>query len=168
MGQITVRRATEQDFAALDALYYATHEYHVAGVPERLRSLGPSAEWDLAEFHAALQRIFANANACLYVAEVDGCAAGMVEAYLKTSPDDPLLVPRVFVEIQNIFVQPLFRKQGVGRRLMAVAEDWASERGVGELCLSVWAFNVLAQHFYATLGFEPITHKLTKKIVTLQ
>ncbi len=59
------------------------------------------------------------------------------------------------VELADIVVLPEFRRQGVGRTLMAAAETWAlqSERACLQLRANVINTDALA--FFASLGFEP-------------
>ncbi len=51
-------------------------------------------------------------------------------------------------------VDPLLRKQGLGRALMAGAEKWLRSRGAPKIQLMVRADNEPALGFYATLGYE--------------
>jgi ribosomal protein S18 acetylase RimI-like enzyme len=48
---------------------------------------------------------------------------------------------------------PARRGQGLGRRLMAAAEDWLRERGCPKIQLMVRNDNAAAQGFYAALGY---------------
>ena len=44
--------------------------------------------------------------------------------------------------------------RGVGRELLAAAEDWAREQGYATLTLEVFAGNERARSVYAAAGFE--------------
>jgi ribosomal protein S18 acetylase RimI-like enzyme len=57
--------------------------------------------------------------------------------------------------IRNVWVEPSFRRQGIGRRLMAEAEALARSRGVTMLELEVMPGNGPARQLYAGLGFRP-------------
>lgn len=54
--------------------------------------------------------------------------------------------------------------QGVGRALMAAAEEWARERGYRLLALEVFAANQRARAFYQRLGYQEETLKLVKEL----
>ena len=41
----------------------------------------------------------------------------------------PILVPRRFIVIENILVREMDHSAGIGRQLMAKAEDWTREQG---------------------------------------
>ena len=47
-----------------------------------------------------------------------------------------------------------YRRQGVGRALMAAAEEWAREVGVRKLELHVFPYNDAAIALYEGLGYE--------------
>jgi hypothetical protein len=57
MDGLSIRAATETDVEALCRLYYHFHEFHVRGVPERLRSLGNLETQDFAELREGIRKI---------------------------------------------------------------------------------------------------------------
>lgn len=57
--------------------------------------------------------------------------------------------------ITNVAVHPVFRRQGLGRRLMAGLLADAAERGVRRMTLEVRAGNAAAQALYRQCGFAP-------------
>ena len=54
--------------------------------------------------------------------------------------------------LEDLFVQPEWRKQGIGRRLMAHVAKVAVERGCGRLEWAVLDWNAPAISFYRSLG----------------
>jgi GNAT superfamily N-acetyltransferase len=54
--------------------------------------------------------------------------------------------------------------QGVGRALMAAAEDWARQQGCALITLEVFAANSTARSVYARLGYAEQTLKLAKPL----
>lgn len=52
--------------------------------------------------------------------------------------------------------------RGIGRRLVAEAEEWARQRGYRTLTLITGAANTPARHFYERLGFLEEEVRLTK------
>lgn len=55
--------------------------------------------------------------------------------------------------IENMAVDPLHRRRGIGRGLLRAAEDWTAKRGIAVLQLFVWEFNDAAVRFYESEGF---------------
>jgi ribosomal protein S18 acetylase RimI-like enzyme len=53
-------------------------------------------------------------------------------------------------------------RMGVGRRLVAKAEDWARQQGLRHLTLETAATNTTARHFYAAVGFREEAIRLTR------
>jgi GNAT superfamily N-acetyltransferase len=53
---------------------------------------------------------------------------------------------------------------GVGRRLMAAAEEWARQQGCRLITLEVFARNTAARAVYARLGYQEQTLKLAKQL----
>jgi len=55
--------------------------------------------------------------------------------------------------VWDIVVDPPFRRQGVGRRLMELAVRWARERGLPGVMLETQNINVAACRLYESCGF---------------
>jgi len=58
-------------------------------------------------------------------------------------------------EIDQIAVDPVWRRRGVGRALMAAALAEADKRGLRYVELFSWAFNTDAHTLFRGFGFEP-------------
>lgn len=56
--------------------------------------------------------------------------------------------------IEDLYVHPVYRSQGVGSRLLAVAESLAEERGYGRVGLGVGIDNPRARSLYERTGFR--------------
>lgn len=58
-----------------------------------------------------------------------------------------------------VAVDPEHRRAGLGRAIMAAAEDWLRERGIAKAELLIRPENAAVQKFYETLGYavEPRT-----------
>ena len=56
--------------------------------------------------------------------------------------------------------------RGVGRELLAAAEDWAREQGYATLTLEVFAGNERARSVYAAAGFEEDSLMLAKPLAS--
>jgi GNAT superfamily N-acetyltransferase len=62
--------------------------------------------------------------------------------------------PNMYLE--DLYVEPQWRRQGVGRRLFAHVAKVAAARGWGQMNWSVLAWNEPALDFYRGLGAEPV------------
>jgi ribosomal protein S18 acetylase RimI-like enzyme len=54
--------------------------------------------------------------------------------------------------------------RGVGRALMAAAENWARQRGLSNLTLETGAANIRARKFYEHLGYLEEEVRLTRRL----
>jgi ribosomal protein S18 acetylase RimI-like enzyme len=66
--------------------------------------------------------------------------------------------------IENIYVEPEYRNQGVGAALLSAAEDALAERGADVVKLEVMGNNEDARRFYGGRGYEPHRVQLEKPI----
>ncbi len=70
--------------------------------------------------------------------------------------------PRAYVI--ELYVSRAYRRRGVGRLLMDVAEEWARGRGLQRIALNVAAHNEAARRLYETLGYEMESVRMTKAL----
>jgi GNAT superfamily N-acetyltransferase len=100
----------------------------------------------------------------LLVAETAGTTAGMAEVVIRPEPPDhQILIPRRTAEVHTVVLDG-HRGLGVGRALLAAAEQTATDRGVELLLAVVFAPNQDAVGFYASAGFGPHATLLAKTL----
>lgn len=98
-----------------------------------------------------------------FIAKTDeGTPAGFVWV-AKTHND---FTGQLEASLLNQYVAEPYRSQGLGRRLMQTAEEWARQQGLPRISLSVGAHNTLAQRLYETLGYQVDMLRMTKKLDT--
>lgn len=56
--------------------------------------------------------------------------------------------------VENLYVVPGRRSEGIGRRLLAAAEAALADRGADVVALEAMALNRRARQFYRALGYE--------------
>ena len=54
-----------------------------------------------------------------------------------------------------MYVKPIFRGQGVNRKIVNRLIDWAHHRNLTEVRLEVYDENVIAKNAYLKAGFKP-------------
>ncbi len=111
MGTPTIRLATQQDIGDLISLYAEFHDFHVAGVPDRLSRPDSYDEPALQEaLHAILQRD----DAAIFVADSGRNCIGLAEVYLRQGEPHLLTIPHRYGFLQSLIVSAPFRKSGRG------------------------------------------------------
>ena len=58
--------------------------------------------------------------------------------------------------IEGWYVDPDWRGQGIGRKLLAAAEDWARAQGCLEMASDTWIANELSQRIHEAAGFTVV------------
>ena len=117
-----------------------------------------------AEEHAKELRLLLGGNAslvltmpiCVFVAEdAAGTLLGFVEADLRSHADgcNP---SRPVGYIEGWYVAEQYRKRGVGRKLLARAEDWARSHNCVEIASDAIIDNVRSQRAHEALGYEVV------------
>ena len=122
---------------------------------ELRRALWPdAAEGDLlreAEAHfagaGALQAVFLGETA-------SGEPLGMLELSLRSVAEGCRASPVAYVE--GWYVVPKARRRGVGRGLMAAAEQWARERGYIEIASDAVIDNLISARAHLAIGFAEV------------
>lgn len=66
--------------------------------------------------------------------------------------------------LDNIYVLPTHRRNGVATRLFAEVELWAKEQGAIRLDLHTWEFNKTAIAMYQAMGMTPQRYVFEKKL----
>jgi ribosomal protein S18 acetylase RimI-like enzyme len=156
--ELVVRRATESDLSGVTSVFAEENCFHAQLLPERFQVVQPivSQEW--------YDRVMSDPNRCLFVAELGDEIAGVMLLRLASSPDDPICKPRSYVYVEEIAVAKARQGQGIGRRLMRQAEQWANDQGARELELDVWEANRGAIAFYEALGHEAVRRRMVRRL----
>jgi GNAT superfamily N-acetyltransferase len=148
VAETKIRPATEADVEALFGLILELAEYEkladaVAGDPEALR-----------------RTLFEQRAAEALMVELDGEAIGYAIFFTSFSSFEC----RSGVWIEDVYVRPDKRRDGIGRELMEHVAALALERGHVRLEWTALDWNEPALHFYEKLGATQlgdwVTHRL--------
>lgn len=81
----------------------------------------------------------------------DGRLAGFLEASIRSHVEDCKTENVGYLE--GWYVDPAFRQQGIGSRLVRFAETWARNQGCTEMASDAEIDNLVSQQAHASLGY---------------
>lgn len=154
--KLRIRAARPEDSEGLAHLWYETgaHLAELNSQAFKMPDRAGLAEW----FREAAAKEAAKLDEATFVAEVAGEVAGAVSVRLVPATESAvyqllreLAVARA--EIEFVAVSSRFRRQGIGRRLMEHAEEWARGKGAQVFALDTYAASPLSVPFYERLGY---------------
>lgn len=94
------------------------------------------------------------------VANEDGRLLGYVSAEVQEPP--PVVDRGDTLHINEVYVRPENRREGLGTALLDHAEEWGDQQGCARVTLTVDAPNDGAQALYRERGFEVTRHRMRK------
>jgi ribosomal protein S18 acetylase RimI-like enzyme len=104
--------------------------------------------------------VIESSDADLFIV-LDGSAIiGLMHIEEKTTPPYSSFVPHKYADVAALFVDPTYRGQGVGDRLIRAGKKWAKARQLDYLELFVLAENDGALRFYEKMGFQTMSHNM--------
>ena len=158
--QVRIRQATPADIPAIQRIYAYGDAYHRAQAPWFFTERGgPARSSDY-----LLDSLGSDSALVLVAQGPDTEPVGLLHLFVRTSPEAPFLTPRRYAVVDALIVLPEAKRAGIGAALMGEAENWAQERGIGQLELSVWDFNVAAQRLYERLGYVTVRRNMSKRL----
>jgi ribosomal protein S18 acetylase RimI-like enzyme len=144
-SQVLTRMATADDIPALMELWDELRQ--VGGRGER--AANPVSTLDVRE---RLGAIIASPNYRIVIACLADAPAGMV--VLQTTRPDPFAESKV-LNVAHLVVSRSAQHKGVGHALLSAAADYAAERRLDQVAVSVYPSLREASRFFARLGFAP-------------
>jgi diamine N-acetyltransferase len=157
--QISVRKATADDYNSLCKLFDEIDALHRDHLPHMFQKPGGAAREQ--DYYSGL---IADGNIALLVAEAGGNLVGFVHAIVRETPAFPVFVPRRYAIVDGIVVKSGFQNHGIGRMLMDKMQAWATANGATSIELNVYEFNETAISFYERLGYQTFSRKMSKEI----
>ena len=145
-----IRTGRRDDARAAARLWMQSAAEHAAydGVYET----ASDAEKTMRHFLADLA---ASRHSFLFVAEREHEVVAFISGDLREG--SPTFRSRTWASVDDVFVAPGHRGNGIGRALLRNVEAWAREREAQGVSLQVAAGNARARKFYEELGFREVS-----------
>ncbi|WP_341501487.1 GNAT family N-acetyltransferase [Gallaecimonas sp. GXIMD4217] len=168
MSDVRIRPATKEDCGTIAALYRISSD----GVADYIwtQSAGPGEDiLEVGRKHYEREGLAFSYENCVVV-EIAGQVVGMLVAFpMQVDPSetqsDPVLAPYSKLEEDNSYyicgmaLFPAFRGRGVGKQLLALAEQHAREKGFSKLSLIVFEQNTGAKRLYERSGYREVARE---------
>ncbi len=154
---LRVRIANYDDLESLNSMMYELHDYHHRNEPDHIKSADESLE---------LKNIthYLDSPDCLvYVAEMNEEVVGFVTGHFCELTS--IISQPVFMgSVDELWVCPSFRQQGIAQALCDKLDKRFAEYGVKRVFVEVWDFNQSAIAFYQKARFKHQIHMLYKDL----
>ena len=143
-SEVSIRFARPSDGAQLARLREALWPHYSAD--EHARELAPLLDGSVS-LTMPLVHLVADAG--------DGRLVGFLEVGLRSHADgcNPA---RAVGYVEGWYVAETHRRRGLGRSLLAAAEQWARDRGCVEMASDTWIDNELSQRVHEALGYAVV------------
>jgi ribosomal protein S18 acetylase RimI-like enzyme len=147
----TIRNAVSGDEVVLAKLNAFVHDLHLERRPADFKVTAFS---DLTAWYKS---ILEGSGARAWIAEQDSLPVGYVLVIVSHRAGNPFCQERRWLEIDQIAVDPGFRRRGIGRALILKAIAEAETLGVTNVEAQSWVFNQQAHEILRSVGFVPKT-----------
>lgn len=160
MNGLTIRSMTLEDYPDFCRFSKDLHGAHHRAYPDIFKETCPLPSQE--EFGKRLEE----PSRALFMAVIDGATAGFCNAVFSQAPDDPMypLYSNKVMHIDDIYVSPEFRRQGVATALYQATVDQARAMGAQKVNLMVWDFNKGAIALYESLGMKTTFRQMETKL----
>jgi len=148
-----IRKATIKDIDAINELFYELDTDAINMQPEHFQRGIRSYDY--------LSGLINDEKSDFLLAVINEEIIGFSLLFEKTTPNLNLLVPCKYAYIQDFIVSKKYRNNGFGTKLMEESKQWAKNRNMDYIRLSVLPENKDAQRFYKRHGFE-------KQMITME
>jgi ribosomal protein S18 acetylase RimI-like enzyme len=146
MGDIKIIKAKRQHVPAVLELWKDFMDFHAATDPFYTRR--PRG-------HLAYEKMILNSfgqrSKQLFVAMDGDKVVGY--AYVEISKYPPVIHHTHYGYIGDMYTDPAYRRQGLGKLMYAVVVDWFRKKGVKHMELGAVSSNKVAQSFWRKMGF---------------
>ena len=152
------RFAKEEELPRINVLRKQVNELHVAGRPDIFK---PGFGAELRDY---LYTIWNDPKQEIVVDERDGAVCGFAVLNHIVKPENPFMLARDFLDIDEFCVDEAYRRQGVAREMVDFIKSYAKEKGFAKIELNMWEFNQGALAFYEAAGFQTFRRYMEMKL----
>ncbi|MGL4538392.1 MAG: GNAT family N-acetyltransferase [Cetobacterium sp.] len=152
---IDIRKACIEDYTSLCSVYDELDSLHLQNHPELFKKPLISSRDE-----SDIKNIIEDPNRELFVAEYNSEIIGFTECFIATSIVHPVIKERKWIQLDNIAVKSKYQNKKVGNLLLKKVKEWAKEKNINRIELTVYSFNANTISFYGKNGFNEISKKM--------
>jgi ribosomal protein S18 acetylase RimI-like enzyme len=157
-----IRQASALDAEGIARVFLESADYHARLDPERYAV--PDADAIAARYRDGRKHPAGEGeNGITLAAELGGEIAGFVDIRLDRSPD-PMHRDITYCHVVEIAVGVGHQNRGIGRLLLAAAEDWGRQNGATFASLEYLADNSRAAALYERLAYRVASITAIKRL----
>lgn len=153
---MNIRLATFENIDALVGLNAEVQKLHADALPYLFKQPDNPAAI-IADFR---DRILADPEGRVFLAEINGEAVGYAYARINHRPDNAYTYAFDTIHIDQIGVKSAYQGQGCGRALIQAVFEWACAEKIDRVTLDTSDFNTKARTFFRNQGFEVFTYRM--------
>lgn len=146
---ITIRRADIEDASVLAQLNAIVQDLHIQQRPDHFKHT------TFSELEAWYRTHLEQTTTRAWIAVSQGQPVGYVLAVGRNLPENVFARARAFLEVDQLAVDPNYRRQGIARALVSKAIAYAQEAGFSRVEAASWSFNTAMRNLFADIGFVP-------------
>ncbi|RJX72859.1 GNAT family N-acetyltransferase [Vibrio sinensis] len=157
MMQFLISPAQHSHLEQLNDLMFELHHEHHLRDPKLFKTAQEI------EQEKSIARYLDDPECLVFVAHVDETIVGFITGHfceLVSTVSQPVQMG----SIDELYIQPDFRHNGIAKQLAMKLEARFEEYGVKEVFVEVWDSNEDAMQFYQQYGFDKHIHWLRKPI----
>jgi len=156
--EIKFRKASIDDYVRISILKKQIHDYHSYQKPDFYKN--PEVPLCKKEF----EDLLASDDYNIYVVESIDRFYGYAITKVISFQANPLIVDHKRLFIDDINIDPEYRKEGIGKFMIEELESVCRSEGFSYLDLNVWSFNTDAIGFFRKQGMKDTILRMEKVI----
>ncbi len=145
---LSIRSMVADDLALANRYLYQLNQLHHEAMPDYFKTPQQvAAAKDLTPY-------VTQAGCFGFIAEIDSKPVGFILGHVQELIS-PISKTLIMGSIDEMYVEPKYRGQQIGQRLLDRLEQQCRDYRASELFVETWAFNHQAQAFYQRAGLMP-------------
>ncbi len=148
--------ATYAHIEQISLLYEQFFSYNAGQQPDYYRQASEKGEY--------AKSVIDNHTEALFVAVENDTVVGLIHITEEKTPPFPCFVPYNYAVIVDLFVVPDCRSKGIGALLLDKARQWAKDRKLSYIELSVLNNNVDGARFYQRENLQDVSRVMRCKL----